>query len=60
MKIQLYFKTPDVVDQALNGLDINEDERAEIKDFISQYVQYQECVTLEFDTTTQTATVLPR
>lgn len=62
MKIQLYFKTPDVVHYALQDeevLNLDEDQQDEIKSVISKYVEFGEAVTIEFNTKTGEATVLP-
>jgi len=56
MKIQLTFKTPDVVDDTL--VDLTSEEVALAKKVISKFVKYDEYVTIEIDTETQTAEVL--
>jgi radical SAM superfamily enzyme with C-terminal helix-hairpin-helix motif len=72
MKIQLTFKTPDVVDRALSEYcvrppynDVSEEdaERLETeyktaKRVIEKFVDYGEYVTIEIDTEAQTARVL--
>ena len=55
MIVTLNFKTPDVLDYALRHL--TEDEREEVERFVKRYIEYGECVTLEFDTEKKTATV---
>ena len=60
MKIQVTFKTPDAVDYAvINALENepNADSVEDIKDIISNWVKYDEYVTIEFDTENFTATV---
>ena len=57
MKIRLDFKTPDVVDYALDGL--TEDEQAEVKSACKKFVEYGECVIIEIDTEKGTAEVIP-
>jgi len=57
MKIKLHFKTPDVVDYALE--DIDEDLREEVKNELRTWVEYGECVSIEIDTVAGTAVVLP-
>ena len=53
MKIQLTFKTPDVLE------DLSEGDRGVAKAVIAKYVEYDEYVTIELDTETGEATVLP-
>ena len=48
MKVRLSFKTSDVADYALEGLD--DDERAEAEAAIEKFVEYGECLTVEIDT----------
>ena len=57
MKIRLSFKTPDVVDYAVE--DLTEDEQAEVKSACEKFVEYGECLTIEIDTETGTAEVIP-
>ncbi len=57
MKIQLDFKTPDVADYALEEL--SEGDRAAAETVIAKYVEYGECLSVELDTETGEATVLP-
>lgn len=57
MKILLGFKTPDVVDYAME--DVPEDERDNVKEVIEKFVEYGEDLTVEIDTETGTAEVLP-
>lgn len=57
MKFKVTFKTPDAVDYAIE--DLSEDEQAEAKETARKFVEYGEYVVVEFDTETQTATVLP-
>lgn len=58
MKFICCFKTPDVLYYALQ--DVGADEREEAKAFAGQWVEYGECVDVEFDTEDGTATVLKR
>ena len=51
MKFCVCFKTPD----ALDYLDLDEDESEEALDFARQYVKYGEYITIEFDTDAGTA-----
>lgn len=57
MKIRLGFKTPDVLDYALE--DISEDEKYAIKAVLEKWVKYGECITVEVDTVEGTCTVIP-
>lgn len=61
MKIQLCFKTPDVVHYALQDeefLNLSEDEQDTIKEVIEKYIEYGELITIELDTETQEAIVI--
>ena len=60
MKIRLHFKTPDVVDYALDDQfpDKNSEQRTEAEEIISKFVKYGECLSVEVDTKTGTAKVL--
>ena len=57
MKITLTFKTPDVVWEALQGL--SEEEKIEAQEAISNWVEYEEYATIEIDTKTGEAEVVP-
>jgi hypothetical protein len=57
MKIQLTFKTPDVVDYALE--DLSEDDKEIAKEVIKKFVTYDEYITVEVDTELETCDVLP-
>lgn len=59
MKFILSFKTPDVIDQALENID-EEDQREGIKCVADKFLQHGEYLSVEFDTETQTATVKER
>lgn len=70
MKFTLLFKTPHVIDQ----LDVTEfitippgdeeyayakeDKRTELEKFLEQWINYGECIRIEFDTDKNTATVI--
>lgn len=66
MKFQLMFKTNDVLDQVdgqIGGDGVKDDEDIqqdidEMKEFCSKYIKWGEYVTIEFDSDTQTVTVL--
>ena len=66
MKFRMFFKTPDCVDYAIKeaqeGVTDNE-KLSEIKEEIlattNKFVEYSECVHIEFDTETKEARVLP-
>lgn len=76
MKIKVYIKDPDGFGDAindsirdeLNKLPLNNKEkeaildirREEVEDKLSKWVESNECVTLEFDLDTGTASVLPK
>jgi len=55
MIVTVSFKTPDVLDYALEGID--EDEAEEVKAKLAKWIKYEECLTVEFDTDKMTATV---
>jgi len=55
MKFYAHFKTPDVLDYALEYM--SEDEREDCKAFAAKWIDYEECVSIEFDTEAGTATV---
>lgn len=57
MIVTVSFKTPDTLDWALEDVD-GEMKKNEIKKKLSKWVEYDECVTIEFDTDKMTATVL--
>lgn len=62
MKIRLYFKTPDVLYNAFNELSgetTTHEELERIRIGIQKFVRNEECITVEYDTVKQTATVLP-
>lgn len=57
MKVRLTFKTPDVLDYALEDIQ-DEDQRAEVEDICNQFIKYGEYLYVEIDTERETATVL--
>ncbi len=57
MKFTLYFKTPDVLDDVINNLD--KEQRKLAVAFAKQYLYYDECIEIEFDTDAETVKVLP-
>jgi hypothetical protein len=57
MTFSITFKTPDAMDYALKDIE-DEDEREEVKKFLSKFIKYSECITVEFDTKAKTATVV--
>lgn len=60
MKIRLSFKTPDVIGSTLEHMDIHDpDEKMDIADACKKFVKYGEYLTVEIDTQTGTAVVLP-
>lgn len=61
MNFQLTFKTPDVLDQLreeVEGEDREEEQMEAAQDVIKKFLRYGESITVEFDTKTQTATVV--
>ncbi len=68
MKFQVMFKTPDAVEYGLKSsgapedgmgnLDKDDEDVQACMKLASKFVRYGEYVTIEFDTSTQTATVL--
>lgn len=58
MKFQVTFKTPDAVQYALDELPADADWESAQK-VLDKFVEYNEYVRIEFDTETNTATVLP-
>lgn len=64
MVIDVLFKTPDAVEIALADFTSpdgeNSTERTEAKEFIKQYVKYDEIVKIRFDTEKKTAIVLKK
>lgn len=69
MKITVHFKTPDAVHYAIQdhvdscGLDEDGDYSeliGNLEQKISKFVDYGECVSIEFDTEAGTATVLEK
>lgn len=75
MKFQIYLKDPsgfddgleDASKESVNVPGLEEDEKealreirsAKIQEMMSHWVEYGECVTLEFDTEAKTARVVP-
>lgn len=56
MKVQVTFKTPDVLDYVLDDLD--EDNQEILKRLAEKYIKWGELVTLEFDLKNETVKVL--
>lgn len=68
MKFILTFKTPNALDQSIvdslpeaEGLDQEEQDKLwyEVETLAEKFVEYKEYITIEFDTKTGTATVIP-
>jgi len=64
MVIRVVFKTPDVVDMAIqeaigSGTDELTEMREQIEEALSKFVRWGEQITVEFDTEVGTATVIP-
>ena len=61
MKVIVLFKTPAVIDYAVDRIDHRpEDEQEELREFLEQWIQYGETLRVEFDTEAGTAKVLGR
>jgi hypothetical protein len=58
MKFRVTFKTPDAVDDAIDEYGMGFKE--EIQAAAHKFVTYGEYVTIEFDTKTKTAIVVPK
>ena len=56
MKVQVTFKTPDVLDYVLDDLD--EDKQEILKRLAEKYIKWGELVALEFDLKNETVKVL--
>ena len=61
-KLRIYMKNPDSVSQAIMdaGVDQNEVDSSEFGPVIEKFVEYQEYITVELDTDTMEATVIPK
>lgn len=62
MKLELIFKTPDVVDMAIDnmyGEPLEEEQVSEIKQKLSKWIKYGEILKLEYDSETNEITVCP-
>lgn len=68
MRVQLTFKSPDVVDYALNDLfsdeendhdDIDGLDRDTLENDLKRYIQYGEYLTVEYDSETKKMSVIP-
>lgn len=61
MKFRMQFKTPGVVEQVFREYASKtvERDRDEMLDAIEKFVRFHECVTIEFDAETMTASVVP-
>ena len=57
MKVVLSFKTPDVLDDAIE--DLSPKEQTMVKRVARKFVEFDEYVYIEIDTDTGTAIVLP-
>lgn len=60
-KVQLNFKTPDVIDYAMQELHDSEQifDENEVRRLLKRFVRYGECINVEIDTDTQEAKVVP-
>ena len=59
MKFILTFKTPDVLEQVLGDYLEEDDIPQEIMNTAVKFIEYDEFIRIEFDTESNTATVLP-
>jgi len=60
MKLLATFKSPDAIFYALKEAGIDPNERpVEVADVLDTFVEFDEYVTIEFDTETGRATVIP-
>jgi len=65
MRIKITFKTPDAVDYVLNSRVCMENPEKSVElmeeamNTINQFVKYGEVISVEFDTETNTARVIP-
>lgn len=57
MKVRLTFKSPDVVDYAIE--DLSEEDKEIAKTVIKKFVKYDEYITVEIDTDLETCDVIP-
>lgn len=74
MKFRVSFKTPDAAEPAINGAledaalndpePLTEDKREGWRELLyavaNKYISYDECITIEFDSLTGTATVVQK
>lgn len=60
MKIRALFKTPDVIENALEDENLSYKEKEEQIRLCEKWIKYGELVTVEFDTESMTATVIER
>jgi len=58
MKVQLTFKTPDVVDEAVKEIE-SQEEAAIVNNLACKWIDYGEYITVEIDTEKETCVVLP-
>jgi len=59
MKIRVHFKTPDAVDYALKDAGLDADALEDAKVGLAKWVQWGECILIEFDLEARTAEVIP-
>lgn len=58
MKVTVHMKTPDAVHYAVCDTFEDHDLRAEAEEKLERWIEYGECVSIEFDLEKMTATVL--
>ena len=59
MKFSITFKTPDAVEEAIYDHTYDDNKQEEMRALTDKFVRYGELITVEFDTETGTATVVP-
>jgi hypothetical protein len=59
MKINLTFKSPDVLSDAIDNKNLTDSEREAVEELAENFLEYGEYVTIQLDTKAKTAVVLP-
>lgn len=57
MVFDVEFKTPDVMDQAPDGM--SEEEKAVVQELVKKFLKYEEYITVRFNTDDKTAIIIP-
>lgn len=58
MKFYIYMKTPDCVENSINDIGLNEQEKSNVEDICARWFRYGETVQLEIDTDKKSCTVV--